>query len=138
MAVRDILLDTNAYSAFKRNSPDAIEIIKHAPVIGINSIVLGELLAGFAVGKREALNRQELDKFLGSKRVKLLTVDEGTSEYYAIIYRNLRQKGQPIPTNDMWIGATALRHGFAVFTYDGHFQYVGGLKIGNRLSDFVF
>ena len=138
MAVRDILLDTNAYSAFKRNSPDAIEIIKHAPVIGINSTVLGELLAGFAVGKREALNRQELNRFLGSKRVKLLAVDDGTAEYYAMIYRNLRQKGHPIPTNDMWIAATALQHGFAVFTYDGHFQYVDGLIAGNRLLDFVF
>jgi len=138
VAIREILLDTNAYSAFKRNSPDAIEIIRHALVIGINSIVVGELLAGFAVGKREALNRQELSQFLGSKRVKRLTADEGTAENYAIIYRNLRQKGQPIPTNDMWIAATALQHGFAVFTYDGHFQYVDGLIAGNRLLDFVF
>ena len=138
MAVRDILLDTNAYSAFKRNTPEAVEIIRHAPVIGINSIVLGELLAGFGVGKREALNRQELDSFLASSRVKRLTVDEGTSEYYSIIYRNLKQKGQPIPTNDMWIAAIAFQHGFAVFTYDGHFQYVDGLQIGNRLTDFIF
>jgi tRNA(fMet)-specific endonuclease VapC len=138
VAVREILLDTNAYSAFKRNVPDAIEIIRHVPVIGINSIVVGELLSGFAVGKREAINRQELKEFLSSKRVKLFTVDESTAEYYAIIYRNLRQKGEPIPTNDMWIAATALEHGLAVFTYDGHFQYVDGLNIGNRLPEFIF
>ena len=66
-----------------------------------------------------------------------LTADEGTAENYAISYRNLRQKGEPIPTNDMWIAATALQHGFAVFTYDGYFKYVDGLKLGNRLSDFV-
>ena len=65
-------------------------------------------------------------------------VDDGTAEYYAMIYRNLRQKGHPIPTNDMWIAATALQHGFAVSTYDGHFQYVDGLIAGNRLLDFVF
>jgi predicted nucleic acid-binding protein len=138
MAVREILLDTNAYSAFKRNAPDAVEIIRHAPVIGINSIVLGELLGGFAAGKREAINRQELKQFLGSKRVRLLAVDESTAEYYAMVYRNLRQKGQPIPTNDMWIAATALQHGLALFTYDGHFQHVDGLKSGNHLSDFIF
>jgi tRNA(fMet)-specific endonuclease VapC len=138
VAVRDILFDTNAYSAFKRNSPEAVEIIQHAQMIGINSIVLGELLAGFGVGKREALNRQELNMFLSSKRVKRLAVDEGTSEYYSMIYRKLRQQGQPIPTNDMWIAATALQHGFAVFTYDGHFQHVDGLQIGNHLADFIF
>ena len=138
MAVREILLDTNAYSAFKRNSPDAVEIIKHAPVIGVNSIVLGELLGGFAVGTREAMNRQELKQFLSSKRIKLLTVDEGTAEYYSVIYRNLKQKGQPIPTNDMWIAANALQHDLIVFTYDGHFQHIDGLNIGNRLSHFIF
>ena len=138
MAVREILLDTNAYSAFKRNVPDAIEIIRHAPVIGINSIVCGELLGGFAIGKYEAINRQELKQFLSSKRVKLFGLDESTAEYYAMIYRNLRQKGQPIPTNDMWIAASALQHGLAVFTYDGHFQYVDGLNTGNHLQEFIF
>lgn len=58
MAVRSILLDTNAYAAFKRDAPEAVEIIRYAPLIGISSIVLGEVLSGFAVGTREATNRQ--------------------------------------------------------------------------------
>ena len=126
-----------AYSAFKRNAQDAVEIIRHVPLIGINSIVLGELLGGFSVGSREATNRQELKLFLASQRVKLFPVDDITADYYAMIYRNLRQKGQPIPTNDMWIAATALQHSLTVFTYDGHFQAIDGLMTGNRLSDFV-
>ena len=137
MAVRNILLDTNAYAAFKRDVPDAVEIIRHAPSIIINSIVLGELLAGFASGTREAANRQELKRFFDSDRVKLFSVDDDTAEYYAMVYRNLRSKGQPIPTNDMWIAATALQHGLAVFTYDGHFNAVDGIIVGNHLSDFI-
>lgn len=137
MAVREILLDTNAYTAFKRNVPEAIEIIRHAPIIGINSIVLGELLGGFAVGTREATNKQELKRLLNSNRVRLISIDDDTAEYYAIVYRNLRQKGQLIPTNDMWIAASALQHSLAVFTYDHHFQIVKGLIMGNRLSDFI-
>lgn len=137
MAVRNILLDTNAYSAFKRNVPDAVEIIRHTPLIGMSSIVLGELLSGFALGSHEAINRDELKRFLTSKRVKLLPIDDGTSEQYAGIYQNLKQKGHPIPTNDMWIAASALQHRLAVFTYDKHFQAVEGLVIGNQLSDFI-
>ena len=137
MAVREILLDTDAYAAFKRNVPDAVEIIRHAPLIGINSIVLGELLGGFAVGRREAANKRELERFLDSDRVRLFSVDDGTADYYAIVYRNLRRKGRPIPTNDMWIAATALQHGLSVFSYDGHFQAVDGIIVGNHLSDFV-
>lgn len=138
MAVREILLDTNAYAAFKRNVPDAVEIIRHAPLIGINSIVLGELLGGFAVGTREAANKQELKRFFNSDRVKLFSVDDSTAEYYAMVYRDLKRKGRPIPTNDMWIAATALQHGLAVFSYDDHFQAVDGIIVGNRLLDFVF
>ena len=57
MAVRPILLDTNAYAAFKRNVLDAVEIIQHVALIGINTIVLGELLSGFALGNRNGSNR---------------------------------------------------------------------------------
>ena len=135
MALREILLDTNSYSAFKRNVPGAVEVIQHAPSIGINGIVLGELLAGFAGGSRDSENRNELNIFLASNRVRILTLDGASAEYYASIVQDLRQRGRPIPTNDIWIAATALQHGLAVFTYDAHFQNVNGLIIGSRLSD---
>lgn len=48
--LRAVLLDTNAYTALKRGVLDAIEIVEYAPIIGINSIILGELLSGFADG----------------------------------------------------------------------------------------
>jgi len=57
VAVRDVLLDTNAYVAFKRGTPDAVAVLTHAPHIGINSIVLGELLSGFAIETRAEVNR---------------------------------------------------------------------------------
>ena len=87
MAVRDILLDTNAYAAFKRGLLDAVEVIAHAPRIGINSIVLGELLSGFAVGTREAENRRELEQFLASERVHQLVIDAETAAQYTGVYR---------------------------------------------------
>ena len=137
MAIRNILLDTNAYAAFKRGAPDAVEIIRHVPLIGISSIVLGELLGGFAAGTRETANRQELEQFLDSDRVRLLFVDDGTAELYATVYQSLKRKGHPIPTNDMWIAATALQHGLAVFSYDSHFQAVDGVVTGCRLADLI-
>ena len=138
MDIRDILLDTNAYAAFKRGAVDAVEVLQHVRRIGVNSIVLGELLSGFAVGAREEENRRELDQFLASARVERLAIDMGTAAHYATVYRDLRRRGRPIPTNDMWIAATALQHGLAVFSYDGHFREVGGLRVGVRLDDFLF
>lgn len=135
--MRSILLDTNAYSAFKRGDQDALEILRCVDTIGISSIVLGELLSGFMVGSREADNRRELNTFLESSRVRILPLDEATAEFYANAYRNLKRKGRPIPTNDLWIAATALQYGFAVFTYDKHFSEIEGLIVGCRLTDFL-
>jgi predicted nucleic acid-binding protein len=136
--MRDILLDTNAYAAFKRGMPKAVEVLAHAPRIGLNSIVLGELLSGFAIGTREAENRRELQQFLASERVHQLVIDTATAARYAVVYRELRRRGRPIPTNDMRIVANALQHGFAVFSNDGHFHAVPGLHVGTRLDDFLF
>ncbi len=125
--MKKILLDTNAYAAFKNGNKDAIEIVRIAEQIGISSIVLGELIAGFILGNREETNRKELSDFLCSPRVSMLLIDNETSEYYARIFQQLRMKGQPIPTNDLWIAATATQHGFTVFTYDKHFSDIDNL-----------
>lgn len=137
MAVNTILLDTNAYVAFKQGQPDAVDIVQRAAHLALSSTVLGELLAGFAVGSREAKNRTELQQFLVSDRVQIFFVDDRTATFYANIYRLLRNKGRPIPTNDLWIAASALQHGCALFTYDNHFVHVDGLLIGVTPTDFL-
>ncbi len=138
MGVRDLLLDTNAYVAFKRGIAEAKEVIRHAPLIGINSVVFGELLAGFAIGSREAVNVEELKRFMSSSRVRFFSLDDVTASYYAEIYRGLRAIGRPIPTNDMWIAATALQHDLAIMTFDEHFKAVIGLNVGKRFDDFIY
>lgn len=137
MAITAVLLDTNAYAAFKQGRSEALEIVQSANRLAFNSAVLGELLAGFAVGTRDKRNRAELQQFLTSARVRILTIDEGTAAYYAATYRSLRSKGQPIPTNDIWIAASALQHGYALFSYDRHFQAIDGLLVGATPTDLL-
>jgi tRNA(fMet)-specific endonuclease VapC len=64
-------------------------------------------------------------------------IDAETAVQYAVVYQELRRRGLPIPTNDMWIAASALQHGFAVFSDDGHFHEVPRLHVGTRLDDFL-
>lgn len=125
--MKRILLDTNAYAAFKKNDGDAVNTLKTTEYIGVNIVVLGELLSGFKGGTKELINRKELEQFLDSPRVNLLPLDEETAEFYARIYWDLKKKGKPIPTNDLWVAASAMRHGLALFTYDEHFAYIAGL-----------
>jgi predicted nucleic acid-binding protein len=56
--------------------------------------------------------------------VKLLDVTEETAERYAIILNSLWQAGTPIPTNDIWIAASAMEHGLELLTTDEHYQKV--------------
>jgi tRNA(fMet)-specific endonuclease VapC len=135
--VRVIAIDTNAYTAFKRGDPATVSVLEHAVELLISAIVLGELLAGFAAGSRHSENRSELTRFLDSPRVKLVLCGAATADYYALVYAALRRQGQPIPTNDMWIAASCLEHGAALLTFDGHFQNIGGLRVGTQLDDFV-
>jgi predicted nucleic acid-binding protein len=130
-----ILLDTNAFVAAARGDSVAVDILSSADEIHLNATVLGELLAGFAVGSREAANRERLGDFLDSPRVSFLPLTKRTCEFYALLYAQLRRKGRPIPTNDLWIAATALEHGLALFTLDEHFGAVDGLRLTRTAAD---
>lgn len=133
--MRPVLLDTNAYTAFKRGEEEVIEIIRHAEILAVSPIVLGELLGGFACGSKEKKNRDELQAFLNSFRVRIFPVNADTSTFYSHIYFSLKAKGKPIPSNDLWIAAQALEHGCVLCTYDRHFQLIDGLVVGTELSE---
>ncbi|MCX7144093.1 MAG: type II toxin-antitoxin system VapC family toxin [Proteobacteria bacterium] len=135
--MRQIALDTNAYAAFKRGDEKTVSVLKHAPGIIVCVTVLGELLAGFAAGQRESANRSELTQFINVPRVKVVACTAATADLYALVYAALRRKGQPIPTNDLWIAASSLEHGAALLTLDVHFKGIDGLRSGARLEDFI-
>ena len=78
-------------------------------------------------GNREKENREELEEFLDAPRVVVYTIDENTAEFYAEILTDLRKKGTPIPTNDIWIASVAFQHGLKLFSKDEHFRNISGL-----------
>jgi tRNA(fMet)-specific endonuclease VapC len=122
-----IILDTSAYSGFLRGQAELKPILAKADRIFLNPIILGELLAGFAMGKNGPANRAYLERFLASPRTGVVAVDG-----YAAIIRYLHLQGTPIPTNDIWIAASAMQFGLKVVTRDAHF-----LKIPHILIEFI-
>lgn len=135
--MRPILVDTNAYAAFKRGDAAVVTVLQHAPSLLICATVLGELLAGFAAANRESVNRSELTQFIQSPRVKVVASTAATADLYALVYAALRRKGLPIPSNDLWIAASCLEHGAALLTFDAHFRAIDGLRVGQDLTDFI-
>jgi tRNA(fMet)-specific endonuclease VapC len=127
--MKNLLIDTNIYTYALNGDAEIIKVLQRAQTISICSISIGELLSGFKAGSKENKNRQELEEFLDSPRVQLHILDEDTAEFYAEIQNGLRKKGRSIPTNDIWIAATALQNGLKLFTKDQHFNYVPGLVL---------
>jgi predicted nucleic acid-binding protein len=123
----NIAVDTNRYVDFMRGEADALAKFRAASRITLPYIVLGELRAGFACGSRARGNEKALARLLSRSRVQVIWADESTTHLYAQILAELRRRGTPIPTNDLWIAALAIQHGLPLYTRDAHFQNVSGL-----------
>jgi tRNA(fMet)-specific endonuclease VapC len=121
---KKVLLDTSAYSALFRGDENVKVVLQEVAEAALTPVILGELLAGFSRGRFEARNRELLKEFLATPRVRVYPVDGETSERYAAIWLHLRQQGTPIPTNDLWIAASAMQHGLSLLTADRHFLKV--------------
>lgn len=133
--MRRIAIDTNIYSAFKANDASIKKLFQRVDFIGVDITVIAELYAGFKMGSRETQNKEELASFLNSPRVEVLYHDLETAEFYAFIVNSLKKKGKPVPTNDIWIAATSLRHGLALCSNDKHFDTIDGLILIRQDQD---
>jgi len=127
-----MILDTSGYSLHLQGDETIKQALQRADEIVVNPVILGELLAGFRGGGRERRNRDILRKFLASPRVRIVDIDEETAERYAVVTDYLRRAGTPIPTNDLWIAASAMQHGLKVLTADAHY-----LKVPQVITEHV-
>ncbi len=119
-----ICLDASAYSNFQRGQRGAVDLIDMADWIGMPSVTLGELWAGFLSGGRMESNVAQLREFLAHPFVEIVSVDDDVARIYGEIVTDLRTRGEPLPTNDIWIAATAARSGATVLTFDAHFRKI--------------
>jgi tRNA(fMet)-specific endonuclease VapC len=131
MEMKKILIDTNAYSAFRGGERVILSLLSSADIVYLSIFVIGELLAGFAGGKRNRENRTELDEFKSKSVVKVLAATEETAHIFSSIKHNLKHAGTPVPINDVWIAAHAIETGAAIVTYDKHFTAIPGLRIAD-------
>lgn len=124
-----LMLDTSAYSAFKRGHAEIEDAMRRASRLLVPTTALGELLGGFERGTRRRANREDLRAFLRTPRVSVTPTIEPTAQRYAVIYAAVRVTGRPIPTNDMWIAASAMEHGAELLTLDRDFLAVAQIVV---------
>jgi tRNA(fMet)-specific endonuclease VapC len=119
-----IALDTNRYVDVCKGVAETVELLETAEAVMLPFVVLVELRAGFAHGRRQAENEQILRRFLLKGGVRTLYADDHTTHHYAAIFKQLRKQGTPIPANDMWLAALVLQHNLALHDRDKHFDHL--------------
>ncbi|MCK5153335.1 MAG: type II toxin-antitoxin system VapC family toxin [Spirochaetales bacterium] len=122
-------LDTNIYSAFKNGNEKIRDILENADEILISVTVLGELYSGFQNGSLTEKTLTELDEFLSKQGVSIVEISKEIAFRYGFITKKLREKGTPIPTNDIWIAATTMDTGSILLSSDKHFKEIPGLMV---------
>ena len=123
-----LALDSNSYTDLCRGDTPTVDLVEQALAVFLPLVVLGELRAGFSLGRHGVENERTLGRFLRRPGVQALCPDEETTHRYAATYRQLRHQGTPIPTNDMWIAALVLQHDLVLLARDRHFDHLPQLR----------
>jgi predicted nucleic acid-binding protein len=106
----------------KRGESRVVELVDRAEWIGMPCVVLGELHAGFRSASRRKQNETELEDFLAQPIVEELPVDGEVARVFGDLVAELRRRGTPLPSNDIWIAATCARAGATLLSFDSHFR----------------
>ena len=122
-------MDTNVVVAAFAEEQAVIQKLGRTPSeqIFVPAVVLGELYFGALKSQRQEANLRRVEEFATASNV--LPVDADVARRYGEARDGLRRLGRPIPENDLWIAATALRHGLVLVTRDSHFDHVEGLRV---------
>jgi len=120
-----LILDTNVVSAIADGEASALNLLARAERLAVPVIVLGEYRLGIAQSRHRASYESWLREWIAA--VTVLDVDEATTHSYAEIALELKQKGKPIPANDLWISALCRQHSLPLVSRDRHFDAVAGL-----------
>jgi len=125
--VNKVALDTNIVIDIFNNKKELLQLLRNYQEIYLPVIVCGELLFGAKNSSKRLENERQFRGFIGTCLV--LNLNEGVAESYADIRKNLKDKGKPIPENDIWIAAICLVNDLPLVTNDRHFKEVEGLKL---------
>ena len=112
------LLDTNIVIALLAGDETVLSNLDLAREVFVPAIVLGELFFGAAKSGRPFDNTSKVEQFAADRAI--LSCDVHVAREYGRLRQRLREKGKPIPENDIWIAATAKCHELVLVSRDRH------------------
>ena len=124
------LLDTNIIIALLEGDEAVLSNLDRAREVFVSAIALGELFFGAAKSGRPAENIAKMERFALGRAI--VVCDLEVAREYGGLKQRLKEKGRPIPENDMWIAASARKHGMILVTRDVHLPQ---MRIRNRTAN---
>ena len=121
------LLDTNIIIALFAKDTTVIANIKKSINIFIPVIAIGELFYGAYNSTERSKNIEKIFQFQNDANI--LKCDTITGNIYGQIKKELKEKGNPIPENDIWIAAIAIQHKLTLVSRDKHFEKIARLSL---------
>jgi len=121
------LLDTNIVIALFDKDKNVVDNIQKAENVHVPSIVIGELYYGAYNSTKIKENIEKINQFQND--ASILDCDAYTGNHYGQIKKELKEKGNPIPENDIWIAALAKQHDLELVSRDKHFEKIDNLKV---------
>jgi predicted nucleic acid-binding protein len=121
-----VILDTNAVSALFAGDRRLAAVLDSSDEHHLPLIVIGE----YQFGLHASRQRRKLQSLLAKLEAEsvVMAVDRATADWYAMVRHELKEKGRPIPENDVWIAALARQHSLELVSNDSHFDHVAGIR----------
>lgn len=125
----ELVVDTNALSAWLDGDPGIERPLSAATGLLLSPVALGEYRFGLQASRERTTYEVKLQEL--EQRFKVLPLDGNTATFYAVVRRQLKINGTPIPWHDVWIAAQAKQHDVKILSNDSHFDFVDrDLRVG--------
>ena len=121
------LLDTNIIISLFAKDSQIHNRLSTAEEVFVPCIAVGELYFGAYKSLKPEENLARVDEFALNNTG--LPCDTGIAKKYGDIKDRLKEKGLPVPDNDIWIAAIAQQYALTLITRDSHFEAIENLRI---------
>lgn len=119
------LLDTSVFIASETGRPLAMDRLPEESAVSV--VTLAELYAGVLAARDTHTRARRMATLDMLADVQTLAVDDEVAKIWARLRVEMAEAGRRINVNDLWIAATAVRHGVPVVTQADDFAALKGM-----------
>lgn len=126
MTADTVLLDTSVFVAHESGRP--IGALPDGMDVAISVVTLAELKAGVLAAANADARMQRMASVELALAVPCMPIDDVVADTWALLRATVAESGRRAQVNDLWIAATAIRHGLPLVTQDAGFDVVAGVR----------